>query len=151
MPAGRLRRGTASGGHGRPHRPRGTPRLARQGPRAHACTGERPSGGTTVRRSADGPRHPSVLSALAAVMPRRRHPTAAAAAGYAAFMSCSHADGRLAPRLQEAVETYAAPWYRRRLLRIFRDETSLGVTPHLWPTIRQALDRSRFLILMASP
>ena len=39
-------------------------------------------------------------SALAAVMPRWRHPTAAAAAGYAAFMSYSHAtDGWLAPRL----------------------------------------------------
>ena len=59
-----------------------------------------------------------MLSALAAVMPRRRYPTAAAAAGYAAFMSYSHAaDGRLAPRLQEATKTYAAPWYRRRLLR----------------------------------
>jgi hypothetical protein len=57
-----------------------------------------------------------VLSALAAVMPRWRHPTAAAAAGYAAFMSYSHAtDGWLAPRLQDAVEKAAqAPSQRSR-------------------------------------
>src|SRR4051812_19212717 len=71
---------------------------------------------------------------------------------YDAFISYSHAaDGKLAPKLQEAIETYAKPWYRRRMLRIFRDETNLSLTPHLWPTIVEHLDRARFLILMASP
>jgi hypothetical protein len=42
-------------------------------------------------------------------------------------------------------------WYRRRALRVFRDDTSLSATPHLWPTIEQALGESRFLILLASP
>jgi len=36
-------------------------------------------------------------------------------------------------------------------LRVFRDDTSLSATPHLWPTIEQALGQSRFLILLASP
>jgi hypothetical protein len=36
-------------------------------------------------------------------------------------------------------------------LRVFRDDTSLSATPHLWPSIEQALGQSRFLILLASP
>ena len=43
------------------------------------------------------------------------------------------------------------PWYRRRALRIFRDDTSLSATPHLWPSIEEALARSRYLILLVSP
>lgn len=71
---------------------------------------------------------------------------------YDAFISYSHAaDGQLAPRLQTALERYAVPWYRRPILRIFRDETNLSATPHAWPTIEMNLDRARFLILMASP
>src|SRR5262249_53587158 len=38
-----------------------------------------------------------------------------------------------------------------RALRLYRDETNLGARPDLWGTIEAALDRSRFLILMASP
>jgi hypothetical protein len=34
---------------------------------------------------------------------------------------------------------------------VFRDDTSLSATPHLWPTIEQALGESGFLILLASP
>jgi len=34
---------------------------------------------------------------------------------------------------------------------VFRDDTSLSATPHLWPSIEQALGQSRFLILLASP
>jgi tetratricopeptide (TPR) repeat protein len=41
--------------------------------------------------------------------------------------------------------------YKRRALRVFRDDTSLSATPHLWPTIEQALEQSRFLIVLASP
>jgi hypothetical protein len=33
---------------------------------------------------------------------------------------------------------------------VFRDDTSLLATPHLWPSIEQALGQSRFLILLAS-
>jgi hypothetical protein len=34
---------------------------------------------------------------------------------------------------------------------VFRDDTSLSATPHLWPTIERALAESHFLILLASP
>ena len=30
------------------------------------------------------------------------------------------------------------PWYRRRALQVFRDDTSLSATPHLWPSIETA-------------
>jgi hypothetical protein len=36
-------------------------------------------------------------------------------------------------------------------VRIFRDESSLSATPELWPAIERALERSRFLIVCASP
>jgi hypothetical protein len=42
-------------------------------------------------------------------------------------------------------------WYRRRALRLFRDDTGLSATPELWGSIEQALGHSRFLILIASP
>jgi uncharacterized protein with WD repeat len=37
------------------------------------------------------------------------------------------------------------------MMRIFRDETSLRLTPELWPMIQRALGESEYFILMASP
>jgi len=46
---------------------------------------------------------------------------------YKAFMSYSHAaDGNLAPALQSALYQFAKPWYRRRAMKVFRDETSMA-------------------------
>ena len=71
---------------------------------------------------------------------------------YKAFISYSHAaDGRAAPALQSALQRFAKPWYRLRALRVFRDETGLGVTPKLWGTIQRALEASEYFILLASP
>ena len=71
---------------------------------------------------------------------------------YSAFISYSHAlDGRLAPALDDALERFAKPWYRRRALHVFRDETSLSANPGLWPSIEAALASSEFFILLASP
>ena len=71
---------------------------------------------------------------------------------YDAFISYSHAkDKPIAAALQSVVQRLGKPWYRRRALRVFRDDTSLSATPHLWPSIEQALGQSRFLILLASP
>ena len=75
-----------------------------------------------------------------------------AGGGYDAFISYSHAaDGTLAPAVQQGLEMLAKPIYQRRALRVFRDQTSLAVTPALWPTIQQALEASRYFILLASP
>jgi tetratricopeptide (TPR) repeat protein len=71
---------------------------------------------------------------------------------YDAFVSYSHAkDKPIAAALQSVVQKLGRPWYRRRALRVFRDDTSLSATPSLWPSIEQALGQSRFLILIASP
>ena len=71
---------------------------------------------------------------------------------YDAFVSYSHAkDKPIASALQSAIQRLGKPWYRRRVLRLFRDDTSLSATPGLWPAIEQALANSRFLILLASP
>jgi MTH538 TIR-like domain (DUF1863) len=81
----------------------------------------------------------------------RASPTSSTA-GYAAFISYSHAaDGRLAPAVQRGLEQLAKPWYRRRALRVFRDDSGLAVTPALWSTIVTALDESQYLVLLLSP
>src|SRR5262245_20138959 len=71
---------------------------------------------------------------------------------YDAFISYSHAkDKPVAAALQAAVQRLGKAWHQRRALRVFRDDTSLSAAPGLWPSIESALDRSRFLILLASP
>ena len=59
---------------------------------------------------------------------------------YRAFNSYSHAlDGRLAPALQRGLQRFARRWHELRALAIFRDETSLSTSPHLWRSIEAAL------------
>ncbi len=71
---------------------------------------------------------------------------------YDGFISYSHAaDDLLAPRLQSALQRFAKPWWKRRALRVFRDESSLSANPHLWESITQALDTSGWFVLLLSP
>ena len=71
---------------------------------------------------------------------------------YDAFISYAHdADGAFAPVVQRGLQHLAKPWNRRRAMEVFRDETSLAVSPGLWPAIRAALDASRWFVLLASP
>src|SRR3954452_19298162 len=71
---------------------------------------------------------------------------------YDAFISYSHTGDRpLAMAVQAGLQQFAKPWYRRRALRIFRDESSLSATPELWPTIERALTASNYFLLVASP
>jgi len=73
-------------------------------------------------------------------------------AGYDAFISYSHrADDFRATALQGALQNLGRPFYRRKVLDVFRDETSLSANPALWPSIERALTKSRYFILMASP
>jgi hypothetical protein len=72
--------------------------------------------------------------------------------GYDAFISYSHRlDAAITARLQTELQRFARPWYRTRALHVFRDQTSLAASPHLWTTIEEALADSSWLILMASP
>jgi hypothetical protein len=69
-----------------------------------------------------------------------------------AFISYSHkADGKLAAALQQGLHRFARPLFKLRAIRVFRDETTLAMTPRLWPEIEKALRASRFFILMADP
>ena len=71
---------------------------------------------------------------------------------YDGFISYSHAaDDLLAPRLQAGLQRFAKPWWKRRALRIFRDESSLSANPHLWSSITDALDGSGWFVLLLSP
>jgi WD40 repeat protein len=71
---------------------------------------------------------------------------------YDGFISYGHAaDDLLAPRLQAGLQRFAKPWWRRRALRIFRDEASLSANPHLWSSITTALDQSAWFVLLLSP
>src|SRR5438128_2600189 len=69
---------------------------------------------------------------------------------YAAFISYRHAptDRRWAMWLHRALETYRVP---RRLGRCFRDEDELPASADLSREIDQALEQSRFLIVVCSP
>jgi TIR domain len=75
----------------------------------------------------------------------------AASSRYDAFLSYSHAaDGLLAPRLQAGLQRFAKPWWKRRAVRVFRDQSSLSANPHLWSSIIEALDASAWFVLLLS-
>jgi len=75
----------------------------------------------------------------------------AASSRYDAFLSYSHAaDGLLAPRLQAGLQRFAKPWWKRRAVRVFRDQSSLSANPHLWSSITEALDASAWFVLLLS-
>ena len=67
----------------------------------------------------------------------REHPTGRvmgrdAPVLYDAFISYSHAkDKPIATALQSVVQKLGRAWYRRRALRLFRDDTSLSATPRI--------------------
>ena len=70
---------------------------------------------------------------------------------YDGFISYSHAaDDLLAPRLQSGLQRFAKPWWRRRAVRMFRDDASLAANPHLWSSIVEALDSSEWFVLLLS-
>lgn len=82
----------------------------------------------------------------------RRQTRSAPPIRYSAFISYSHAaDRRLAEALQGALHQFAKPFYRLRAMRVFRDDASLGVSPHLWPDLQRALADSEHFVLLASP
>ncbi len=55
---------------------------------------------------------------------------------YDAFISYSHAkDKPVASAIQSIMQRLGKPWYQRRALRIFRDDTSLAASPEMWPSL----------------
>jgi WD40 repeat protein len=69
-----------------------------------------------------------------------------------AFISYNHkADRETARVLERGLQRLARPWNRVRAMSVFRDESNLSLSPHMWPSIQGHLDGSRFLIIMACP
>jgi hypothetical protein len=74
----------------------------------------------------------------------------AAATRYDAFLSYTHRDTAVAVAVQTQVERLAKPWWRRRQLHVFRDESALPASAALWSSLVSALSQSRYLIVLAS-
>ncbi|MEP5517416.1 MAG: toll/interleukin-1 receptor domain-containing protein, partial [Bauldia litoralis] len=71
---------------------------------------------------------------------------------YDAFISYSQrGDKAVARALRTVIQTIGKPWWKVRSLNVFLDATSLSAAPSLWQGIADKLDRSRYLILLASP
>jgi hypothetical protein len=80
---------------------------------------------------------------------------------FAAFISYAHSDSAIASRLHSAIETYRLPKGLRaangaaalsgRLGSVFRDRADLAAADSLSEAIRDALSRSRALIVLCSP
>lgn len=68
-----------------------------------------------------------------------------------AFLSYNGADRLLAEAVQQALERFMRPLFARRAMAVFRDESSLAQTNTLRAALRRHLERSRFLLLVASP
>lgn len=52
--------------------------------------------------------------------------------------------------MQRGIQRLGKPWYRRPVVRVFRDETSLSANPGLWSGIQSALEQCEYFLLMAS-
>lgn len=76
---------------------------------------------------------------------------ASSQARHDAFLSYGHADREISAVVERELERLGRRWYKRRALRVFRDETSMAASPALWRSIESALDCSKWLVLLASP
>jgi len=74
------------------------------------------------------------------------------ASSFDAFLSYSwKTDSEIAPILQESLQKFLCPWYRIRALNIFRDLSALAASEDLEKSLKEKLDRSHHLIVLASP
>jgi WD40 repeat protein len=70
---------------------------------------------------------------------------------YDAFLSYTHRDRPVAAGIQKGLHQIGRRLGQLRALRVFRDDTNLEVSPNLWHKITEALDSSRFLVVVLSP
>src|SRR5215813_7057519 len=69
-----------------------------------------------------------------------------------AFLSYSWAaDAKIAPLIQSILQQFLRPWYKLRALNIFRDLSSLPASSNLTVSLKERLDKSKHLIVFASP
>lgn len=70
---------------------------------------------------------------------------------YDAFVSYAHADRAVTTAIQKGLHQIGRRLGQLRALRVFRDDTNLTASPDLWGRITDALDSSRYLIVVLSP
>jgi hypothetical protein len=80
-------------------------------------------------------------------------PADRAAFPYDGFISYRHSPKQMliVRAIQAALHKFAKPFWKLRALRLYRDESNLSARPDLWGQIAEALDRSRYLLFVASP
>src|SRR5262249_42956194 len=73
------------------------------------------------------------------------------AENYDAFLSYSwKADSKVAPVIQSLIQQFLRPWYKFRAKTVFRDLACLPAGSSLEDELRERLDRSSHLIVLAS-
>ena len=70
---------------------------------------------------------------------------------YDAFLSYAHRDRQVTIAIQKGLHQIRRRVGQLRALRVFRDDTNLTANPDLWAKITEALDSSRFMIVVLSP
>src|SRR6476469_9839835 len=70
---------------------------------------------------------------------------------YDAFLSYNHQDGAVAAGIQKGLHRIGRRVGRLNALRVFRDSTDMAANPDLWGKVTEAMDRSRYLIVVLSP
>src|ERR1700735_4829266 len=69
-----------------------------------------------------------------------------------AFLSYSWtSDAAVAPMIQSVLQRFLCPWYKLRARNIFRDLSFLPASSDLPTSLKEKLDRSKHLIVLASP
>ena len=67
------------------------------------------------------------------------------------FISYDHDDRPVAYGIQRGLHRIGRPMGRSYALRVFRDSTDLTASPDLWGKVTEAMDRSRYMIVVLSP
>ncbi len=70
---------------------------------------------------------------------------------YDAFLSYNHQDEAVAAGIQKGLHHIGRRMGQLNALRVFRDSTDLAANPDLWGKVTDAMDRSRYLIVVLSP
>src|SRR4051794_39382689 len=70
---------------------------------------------------------------------------------YDAFLSYNHHDGSVASGIQKALHRIGRRMGQLNALRVFRDSTDIAANPDLWGKVTDAMDRSRYLIVVLTP